>query len=81
MPPRRYSSKMADWCYEQIAIHGPRDEAEIRSRLATGWELVGYTLRGRAKQGVRHAIVRARRSEPASAAPAPKWNRGLKPAK
>lgn len=69
---------MADWCYEQIAIHGPRDEAEIRSRLAKGWELVGYTLRGRASRGVRHAIVRARRTDSVSAEPRPKWNRGLK---
>jgi hypothetical protein len=71
---------MADWRYEQIAIHGPRDEDEIRSRLATGWELVGYTMRGRATSGVRHAIVRERRTEPAIAVQRPKWNRGVKQA-
>jgi len=70
---------MADWRYEQIAIRGPRDEDEIRSRLATGWELVGYTLRGRASS-IRHAMVRARRAETASTVQRPKWNRGLKQA-
>ena len=72
---------MANWQYEQIAIHGPRDEAEIRMRLASGWELVGYTVRGRVSGGVRHAIVRARRAESAAVqAPAPKWNRGKRAA-
>ena len=71
---------MADWRYEQIAIHGPRDEDEIRSRLAMGWELVGYTMRGRTNRGVRHAIVRARRAEPATTVQRPKWNRGVKQA-
>ncbi|HVA24440.1 MAG TPA: hypothetical protein VMW62_08605 [Chloroflexota bacterium] len=71
---------MADWRYEQIAIHGPRDEDEIRIRLATGWELVGYTLRGQAARGVRHAIVRAKRAESVIAVQRPKWNRGVKAA-
>ena len=72
---------MADWRYEQIAIRGPRDEDEVRERLATGWELVGYTMRRRASSvGVRHAIVRAPRGDPNPTVQVPKWNRGVKQA-
>ena len=70
---------MADWQYEQIAIHGQRDEDKVRDRLAGGWELVGYTRRGRLGTGVRHAILRLRRIGDATA-PRPKWNRGLRAA-
>jgi hypothetical protein len=37
-------------------------------------------MRGRATSGVRHAIVRERRTEPAIAVQRPKWNRGVKQA-